>query len=320
MAAQQFKLPLIDFTKLEEQGFVHATPEWINARDRVKLALQEIGSFEAIFGETVPVGVRESVIGVVRDVFDLPLPSMKDSVDDLRDKMYYGYVGKSELNRFYQSIGVDDIESDEGVERLCKCMWPQGEPPHSRETIQTYATKISQVEQLIRKMVLESLGCEKYLNEHLGSSRYHFRWNKYEPTGTDDRKLLLNPHTDRSFLGILYQNGVDGLEIQTKDGEWNFVQQQPNSFIVIVGDSFHAWSNGRLRTPMHRVTLGGFDTRYSIGIFALPKPECVVSAPDEVVDTEHPLRYRPFEIGEYFDYSNSSVAQGEPRLKSFCGI
>ncbi|KAI4312461.1 hypothetical protein MLD38_037268 [Melastoma candidum] len=169
-------------------------------------------------------------------------------------------------------------------------------------------------------MVLESLGCEKYLNEHLGSSCYHFRWSKYKATGLDDREVLLSPHTDQNFLTILYQNGVNGLEIQTKNGEWNFVQQLPNSFIVLVGDSFHAWSNGRLRTQMHRVTMSGFATRYSIGIFVSPKPWYVVSAPDEFIDEEHPLHYRPFEAGEYFEYTKSTGAQGEPRLKSFCGI
>lgn len=102
-----------------------------------------------------------------------------------------------------------------------------------------YAEKMSQVDRLIRKMVLESLGCEKYLDEHLGSTHYHFRWSKYEATRTVDREVLLNAHTDKTFLSILYQNGVDGLEIQTKDGEWHLVRQRPNSFVVMVGDSFH---------------------------------------------------------------------------------
>ncbi|KAI4312404.1 hypothetical protein MLD38_037214 [Melastoma candidum] len=130
-ATHQFKLPLIDVTKPEEQGLVPGTPKWIHVRDQVMLALQELGSFEAVFGDIVPVGARESVIGVLRDVFELPLGSL-DGVDGLRDEMYYGYGNKSEANRFDQNFGIDNIESDEGVERLCKCLWPQGEPPHSK--------------------------------------------------------------------------------------------------------------------------------------------------------------------------------------------
>ncbi|KAI4312460.1 hypothetical protein MLD38_037267 [Melastoma candidum] len=124
-ATHQFKLPIIDFTKLDEQGLVPATPEWISIRDRVKLALQEIGSFEALLGEIVPVEVCESAIGMVPDAFNLPLALKKDSLDDLHHRMFYGYVEKSEMNWLYQSFGVDDIESDEGIERLCKCLWPK---------------------------------------------------------------------------------------------------------------------------------------------------------------------------------------------------
>ncbi|KAI4312462.1 hypothetical protein MLD38_037269 [Melastoma candidum] len=306
MATTQIKLPLIDFTKLEEEGLVTGTPEWINVRDRVKLTLQEIGSFEAVFGDIVPVEVRESAVGVLRDVFDLPLGSMAGA-DSLLDKIYYRNGKWSESIRLDNNFGTGNIQSDEGVERICKCLWPQGEPPHLRVNMQTYAEKISQVEQLLRKIVLESFGCEKYLEEHLGSSNYFFGWNKYEATGKANRELQLKDHTDKTFLTILYQNGVDGLEIQTNDGEWRLVhQQQPNSFFVLVGDSFHAWSNGRLRPPKHRVTLGGFDTRYVIGIFAMPKPGCVVSPPDEVVDEEHPLRLQALETGDAFYKYNSN--------------
>ncbi|KAI4370949.1 hypothetical protein MLD38_019235 [Melastoma candidum] len=148
MAILQFKLPLVDFSKLEEQGLVPGTLEWINVRDQVKLALQEVGSFEAVFGEIVPIGVRDSMIGVIQDAFGLPLESRRAGFDDLCDEIYRRYL--REANQFYGSFGVNDTASDVGVERLCKWLWPEGAPPRSRGIIQLYAEKLSRADQLIR--------------------------------------------------------------------------------------------------------------------------------------------------------------------------
>lgn len=86
---------------------------------------------------------------------------------------------------------------------------------------------------------MESLGVEKYLEEHLGSANYLLRVMKYKGPQTKETKMGLSAHTDKNIVTILYQNQVEGLEVQTKDGEWISVKPSPNSFIVMIGDSLH---------------------------------------------------------------------------------
>ena len=43
---------------------------------------------------------------------------------------------------------------------------------------------------------------------------------KYNGPQTTDTKPGLNAHTDKYILTILYQNQIEGLEVQTKDGQW----------------------------------------------------------------------------------------------------
>ena len=92
---------------------------------------------------------------------------------------------------------------------------------------------------MIRKMVLESLGVEKYLDEHMESTNYLLRVMKYKGLQTTETKLGLNAHTDKNIVTILYQNQVDGLEVQTRDGEWVEMKLSPDSFVVMIGDSLH---------------------------------------------------------------------------------
>jgi len=47
----------------------------------------------------------------------------------------------------------------------------------------------------------------------------------------------------------------------------------------------------------------GEKERYSFGLFALPKEEVNIEVPGELVeDNIHPLRYRPFNYGDFLKY------------------
>lgn len=92
---------------------------------------------------------------------------------------------------------------------------------------------------MVRMMVLESLGLEKYMDEHMDSTNYLLRVMKYKGPETNESKLGLNSHTDKNIVTILHQNQVNGLELQTKSGDWIKIQPSPDSFIVMIGDSLY---------------------------------------------------------------------------------
>lgn len=86
---------------------------------------------------------------------------------------------------------------------------------------------------------MESLGLEIYLDEHINATYYLLRVMKYDEPKTTEKTIGLYSHKDANALSILYQNKVDGLEVQTKDGEWITVKPSPNCFIVIIGESLN---------------------------------------------------------------------------------
>ena len=83
-------------------------------------------------------------------------------------------------------------------------------------------------------------------------------------------------------------------------------------------DSLQAWANGRLYSPKHRVMVTGNKARYSAGLFSIPKANYLIKAPEELVDQEHPLLFKPFDYSEFILVAGRNP---EPNaLKIYCGI
>ena len=87
-------------------------------------------------------------------------------------------------------------------------------------------------------------------------------------------------------------------------------------------NNVQAWSNGRMDPTFHRVTIRGNEERYSTALFSRPKTGYMVTAPEELVDEEHPLLFKPFcviKFLEYF-YYNAEARKHVNALKAYCGV
>ncbi|XP_020234464.1 probable 2-oxoglutarate-dependent dioxygenase AOP1 isoform X1 [Cajanus cajan] len=302
-------LPVIDFSIEDLESNV---AEWELVKSQVHKALVEYGCFEAVF-DKVPLDLRKAIFLEVEEMFDLPLQTKQRVVSS---RPYHGYVGPVQI---YESMGIEDADVHDKVESLIKILWPQGKPSFSKN-LQFFIEQVSRLDQIIRKMILESLGVEKYLEEHMNSTNYLARLIKYEGPQTNEAKFGLVEHTDKNIFTTLCQNQIDGLEVQTKCGEW--IKCKPstsNSFVVLTGDTLYAWTNGRVHTPVHRVMMSGNETRFSIGLFTVPKPGLIIKAPDELVTEEHPLLFKPFVQSEFMKFLRSSEGI-KNALKVYCGV
>uniref|UniRef100_M1DF76 2-oxoglutarate-dependent dioxygenase n=2 Tax=Solanum tuberosum TaxID=4113 RepID=M1DF76_SOLTU len=170
-------------------------------------------------------------------------------------------------------------------------------------------------------MIVEILGVEKYMDEHLNSTNYLLRLIKYKTPQSSETEIGLSAHTDKKILTILYQNQANGLQVLIKDGQWKNINPTPGTITIMIGDSLHAWTNGRIHLPYHRVLMRENETRYSVALFSTPKDGFTIKAPEELVDEDHPLLFKPYNHLEFltFSYTEEDL-QCESALKTYCGV
>lgn len=89
------------------------------------------------------------------------------------------------------------------------------------------------------RMVFESYGIKSGYGSLNESSSYLLRVMKnLVPKGNDDN-VTFPCHSDKTFMTILQQGQVDGLEIETRDGNWiAFDPPSHSSLCVMAGDAF----------------------------------------------------------------------------------
>ncbi|XP_073128000.1 probable 2-oxoglutarate-dependent dioxygenase AOP1 [Henckelia pumila] len=305
-------LPIIDFSQLKQES---KSPNWESVKNQVRFALQEFGCFEATFDQ-IPRDLRDSVIQGSRQLFELPLQT---KLRNSSNKHYHGYIGQHALVPLYESLGIDDALGHGSIDRFTNLMWSEENPDFSK-SIRSFTEKLAELDQIVRKLVLESLGLEKYIDEHIESTNYLVRVQKYDAPKSHETEIGLTAHTDKNMVTILYQNEVDGLEVQKKDGQWILVEPSPDSFIVMIGQAFYAWTNGRMHSAHHRVMMKGSVARYSVGLFSVSKKGHIIKAPQEMVDEEHPLLFKPYDHFEFvnFFYTPEGLKSSDA-LKAYCG-
>ncbi|WCJ43621.1 2-oxoglutarate (2OG) and Fe(II)-dependent oxygenase superfamily protein [Euphorbia peplus] len=296
------KIPVVEFPS-----------SWDLAREEVRKALEKYGCFELVYNK-YSIENHNSILEAANEFFNLP--------DEIKTKLKHNlrshdYVISSSISS-YACIG-DAINKQE-CQNFTHLMWPNGNQ-HFCETVHANAMLFGEVQELVVKMLFESYGFDKdYIISHLKSTKYRMHILQYEGSNQAETNMACMDHTDKSFLSILHQN-VKGLEVRLNDGEDDhWISYQPSShssFIVLAGDGFMGWSNDRIKSCYHRVMLKGEEVRYSIGFFGFI--EGMIKVPKELIDEEHPLKYKPFNHQEYlkfFDFiPNINLKES---LKVFC--
>ncbi|KAK8664304.1 hypothetical protein V6N13_084101 [Hibiscus sabdariffa] len=284
--ATNMKVPVID---LFDESSKPGTDAWISKCKDVRAAFEQYGCFLATY-DKVSLQLQDDVFLSLQQLFDLPT---QVKVQNTSEKPYFGYF-KHPCIPLSESMGIDNPTILEGTLSFTNLMWPNGNKTFC-ESIHAYSKLVSELDRMAKRMVFESYGVGKYYDSHIESTEYLLRLLNYRVPHADERDINACPdHTDKSFMTILHDNEVAGLQIQTKDGDWIGVEPSGSSFLVMAGDALLAWSNGRIHSPIHRViTTEAEKERYSLAFFSFSGE--TIQTPKELVDEAHPQLYKPFQ-------------------------
>ncbi len=111
--------------------------------------------------------------------------------------------------------------------------------------------------------------------------------------------VLTDPHTDYGLITLLATDGVGGLEVRSRDGDWTMVTAPAGSLVVNLGDMLARWTNDHYVSTPHRVSAPAASDRFSVPFFVNPDPAATVSCLPSCVTDLRPCRYPPVTAGDF---------------------
>lgn len=158
---------------------------------------------------------------------------------------------------------------------------------------QDYCESMSRLSLGIMELLAISLGVDRaYFKEFFEENDSIMRLNFYPPCQKPELTLGTGPHCDPTSLTILHQDQVGGLQVFV-DNEWRSISPNFDAFVVNIGDTFMALSNGKYKSCLHRAVVNSQTTRKSLAFFLCPKNDKVVTPPSELVDAYSSPRIYP---------------------------
>ncbi|MBT5191360.1 MAG: isopenicillin N synthase family oxygenase [Rhodospirillaceae bacterium] len=196
--------------------------------------------------------------------------------------------------------------------------WP-GNLDGFRETTNTYMDALEKLGKSMLPIYARALDLDDdYFAEGFQEPQYTLRLSHYPPAEAEDNQFGLAPHTDSSFLTLLAQNKVEGLQVRRMDGTWIDAPVLPGTFLVNSGDMLRRWSNHRfLSTPHRAVASAPERDRYAIPFFFDAHADYVQTCLPTCTSADNPPRYEPTSYTDYMlwfakqNYAHFQEAESE---------
>lgn len=221
------------------------------------------------------------------ELFNLPLEE-KQQYDFMHKNSYFGYKGMGanvvdktgalDRNEFY-NVSKDDIM---GISDK----WPAPAVLEDRRALfKNFMTQAHGIVTLVIDLLNDHLGLPAKTLQDLhrleGNSGDQVRFIKAPPQPADDARISLGEHTDFGSVTVLF-NRLGGLQVLPpgKDAQWCYVKPLPGHAIINLGDAMVKFTNGLLRSNIHRVNAPpgaqAAHTRYSLVYFSRPENEVLL--------------------------------------------
>lgn len=172
--------------------------------------------------------------------------------------------------------------------------WPT-EMPSFRARTMTYFEAMRPLGHPMISLVASSLGLAgDYFDADFREPTITLRLIRYPSHDrAEEDQFGFAPHIDTSFLTLLAQSALPGLEVLTKEGDWIRPPAIPGTFVVNTGEMLSRYSNDRYKPTPHRVVNANTALRHAIPFFYGPSLEAVIRPVPTCISETDPPRYEP---------------------------
>ncbi|CAH8385877.1 unnamed protein product [Eruca vesicaria subsp. sativa] len=301
-------IPIIDFAD------VHVSRE--GTVKKVKEAAEKWGFFQVI-NHGVPLSVIEEIQGGVRSFFEQDLEVKKS------------YFTRDVTKSFVYNSNFDLYNSSS----LCVnwrdtfvcCMAPDPPNPEDlplacRDAIIEYSKHMMTLGGFLFELLSEALGLHSEILKSMDCMKGLSVLGHYYPhCPQPDLTLGTSNHSDTSFITILLQDQIGGLQILHNDC-WLDVSPLPGALVINIGDFLQLITNDKFISVEHRVLANRAGPRISVASFFTTNmlPNSTVYGPiKELLSEENPSKYRDFTLEEYSKGYFEKGLDGNSHLSRF---
>jgi isopenicillin N synthase-like dioxygenase len=284
-------IPVIDLAAVETDAGLARVASELGA------ACRDVGFFYVV-NHGAPSSLIADAFAVSRAFFALPVAEKLELSMDVvgGNRGYAGFMrealdpahGRDRKEAFNVGLelAADDAGLMAGEPYRALNAWPK--TPRFRETMLTYFDACMALGGRIHRAFAHDLGLDlDFFVDKLARPLAVLRLLRYPPESVGE--IGAGTHTDYGNITLLATDGVGGLEVRTRTGQWVAAPSIPGAFVVNIGDCLMRWTNDVYVSTPHRVVSRGGGERYSIAFFLDPNPFANVEAiPSCVAPGEKP--------------------------------
>ncbi|XP_027343133.1 gibberellin 20 oxidase 2-like [Abrus precatorius] len=188
---------------------------------------------------------------------------------------------------------------------------------HTGLVYQRYCNAMKEITEVVLELLAISLGADSlYYKKFFEDAETIMRCNSYPPCNDFKLTFGIGPHCDPTSITILHQDQIGGLEIFVDD-QWVPVRPRPHTFIVNIGDTFTALSNGLYKSCFHRVWCNTQVVRRSLSFFLCPKGDKIVKPPNNLFSKEEERNYPDFTWLDFYQFTQKHYRVDGDTLQRF---
>ncbi|CAG7879826.1 unnamed protein product [Brassica rapa] len=311
VSVSDLEIPIIDFASVHVDT---ASREAVV--EKVKYAAEKWGFFQVI-NHGVPLKVLEEIQDGVRR-FHEEDPEVKKEYFT-RDNANKKFVYNSNFDLYSSSPSVNWRDT-------FTCYLapdppsPEELPVTCRDAVFEYSKHVMSLGGLLCELFSEALGLESEILKSKGCLKgLSMLCHYYPPCPQPDLTLGVSKHSDNSFLTVLLQDNIGGLQILHQDS-WVDVAPLPGALVINVGDFLQLITNDKFVSLEHRVLANRQGPRISIACFFSSSKHAnstVYGPMKELVSEENPPKYRDITIKEYTEGYFKKGLDGTSHLLNF---